>query len=143
MKEGQMVSSKPIVESLKKKIKEAGPGKVVMIDGFPRNQENMTVWDEVIGNAFDVRLLLFIEVEDEVMKERLLNRGKTSGRLDDNEEVIVKRLATFHAETEPVVKHYKHLYKEGKTKVLSINGQLELEDVQRRIKKFLELDGLI
>jgi len=96
MKEGQMVSSKPIVESLQKKIKENGSEKIVMIDGFPRNQENMNVWEEIISDAFDVRLLLYIEVQDSVMKSRLLNRGKTSGRLDDNETVIDKRLMTFH-----------------------------------------------
>lgn len=41
------------------------------------------------------------------MVERLLNRAKTSGRVDDNEETIKKRLATFHKHSEPVIEYYK------------------------------------
>ena len=46
-----------------------------------------------------VEFLMYFEVSDDEMRRRLLNRGKTSGRLDDNEEVIEKRLKTFHNET--------------------------------------------
>jgi adenylate kinase family enzyme len=56
------------------------------------------------------------------MRRRLINRGKTSGRLDDTEEVIEKRLNTFHSETEPVLVHYKRLYAKKKSKVLNVNG---------------------
>jgi len=52
--------------------------------------------------------------------------------------VIEKRLKTFHAETEPVLLSYKHQYLSGRTKVLSINGELELEDAQGRIKRFFD-----
>ncbi|KAK8770429.1 hypothetical protein V5799_013109 [Amblyomma americanum] len=41
------------------------------------------------------------------MKERLLKRGETSGRVDDNEETITKRIKTFHEESEPVLEKYK------------------------------------
>lgn len=58
------------------------------------------------------------------MIQRLLNRGKTSGRLDDTAEVITKRLATFHQETEPVLSHYKGLYRSGKGRVFLVNGEL-------------------
>jgi adenylate kinase family enzyme len=77
------------------------------------------------------------------MIERLLNRGKTSGRLDDTEEVITKRLVTFHNETEPVLVHFKRLYREGSTRVFSVNGELELEDVQGRFKKFFTHNHII
>ena len=45
------------------------------------------------------------------MTSRLVNRGKTSGRVDDNEETIKKRLQTFHNQTEPVVSHYGKIHK--------------------------------
>lgn len=41
------------------------------------------------------------------MTQRLLERGKTSGRVDDNEETIKKRLETFHNQTKPLIDHYK------------------------------------
>jgi adenylate kinase family enzyme len=45
MKEGQMVPSRIVVEQLKKKILEVGKGRTVMVDGFPRNKENIDVWE--------------------------------------------------------------------------------------------------
>lgn len=51
--------------------------------------------------------MLYFEVPDKVMVERLLHRAKTSGRVDDNEETIKKRLATFHKHSEPVINYYK------------------------------------
>ena len=51
--------------------------------------------------------VFYFEVPDKIMVERLLNRAKTSGRVDDNEETIKKRLATFHKHSEPVIEYYK------------------------------------
>ncbi len=49
---------------------------------------------------------MYIEASDETMKKRLLHRGQSSGRVDDNEETIKQRLVTFHQQTKPVVEHY-------------------------------------
>jgi adenylate kinase family enzyme len=54
---------------------------------------------------------LYFECSDEVMTERLLNRGKTSGRVDDNVDTIKLRLNTFHESTQPVIDYYE---KQGK-----------------------------
>ena len=51
--------------------------------------------------------VLYFEVPDDVMVERLLGRAKTSGRVDDNEETIKKRLKTFHDHCDAVLKHYE------------------------------------
>ena len=59
------------------------------------------------------------EVPDDVMTKRLLKRGETSGRVDDNEETIKKRLATFHSLTQPVIDHYA---KQNKSHVVSHNS---------------------
>ncbi len=50
--------------------------------------------------------MLYFEVPDDVMVKRLLKRAETSGRVDDNEETIKKRLKTFHDLTEPTIQHY-------------------------------------
>ena len=52
--------------------------------------------------------VLYFEVPDEVMVERLLGRAKTSGRVDDNEETIKKRLTTFHNHCDKVLEHYRN-----------------------------------
>ena len=53
-----------------------------------------------------VECVLYFEVQDDTMKSRLLKRAETSGRVDDNEETIAKRLKTFHEHTEPVIGYY-------------------------------------
>jgi adenylate kinase len=53
------------------------------------------------------KLVLYFDVTDDTMVKRLLKRAETSGRVDDNEETIKKRLATFHNHTSPVMDHYK------------------------------------
>ena len=143
MKEGKMAPSEPVVDGIKKKVLKEGQGKITMVDGFPRNQDNIDAWNKMVGKEIEVIFLLYIEVRDDVMRERLLNRGKTSGRLDDTPEVIAKRLVTFHQDTEPVLYHFKHLYQEGKTKVLNINGELPLENAQKRASKFLEFHHIV
>ena len=61
-------------------------------------------------------MCLYFDVSDKTMKERLLHRGKTSGRADDNEETISLRLKTFHTETKPVISHYD---KQNKLKTIN------------------------
>merc|ERR1712115_163513 len=74
-----------------------------LIDGYPREQAQGVQFEQAILPCTKV---LYFEVPDEIMVERLLNRAKTSGRVDDNEETIKKRLATFHKHSEPVIQHY-------------------------------------
>ena len=62
---------------------------------------------------------MYFEVSDETMKKRLLKRGETSGRSDDNEETIAKRVATFHEVSEPVIDHYRQ-----KDKLLAVRHSL-------------------
>lgn len=52
-------------------------------------------------------LLLYVDAGPETMTQRLLKRGETSGRVDDNEETIKKRLDTYYKATEPVIAFYE------------------------------------
>lgn len=88
MKEGQMVPSDFVVKGIKDKILKGERSKLILLDGFPRNQDNIDAWNRVVGDEIKVELLIFFDVTDDEMRRRLLNRGKTSGRLDDNPEVI-------------------------------------------------------
>jgi hypothetical protein len=72
-------------------------------------QENLDGWIEVMGDAAAVRGVLFFECPEAVMEARLLERGKTSGRADDNADSIKKRFAVFKTESIPIVDHYRSL----------------------------------
>ena len=77
------------------------------MDGFPRSLDNQASWDKIIGKQATIKFLLMFECSFEVMEKRLIKRGETSGRADDNIETIKKRFETFKTETEPVIAHYK------------------------------------
>lgn len=78
-----------------------------LIDGFPRNQENLSAWNSMMNHLVEFKFLLFFECSFEVMEKRLISRGKTSGRDDDNPETIKKRFDVFNSETKPIVAHYQ------------------------------------
>ena len=65
-----------------------------LVDGFPRNTNNLSGWQQVTGASLEVGGVLFYDCSEELMEERLLERGKTSGRTDDNIESIRKRFKT-------------------------------------------------
>jgi adenylate kinase family enzyme len=84
MKEGKMVPSDFVVKGIKDTILKGNCSKLILLDGFPRSQDNIDAWNRVVGDDISVVFLMYIDVSDEEMRRRLLNRGKTSGRLDDN-----------------------------------------------------------
>ncbi|XP_072488637.1 adenylate kinase isoenzyme 1 isoform X3 [Notamacropus eugenii] len=78
-------------------------------------------------------LLLYIDAGSETMVQRLLKRGETSGRVDDNEETIKKRLDTYYSATEPVIKFY-----EGRGIVRKINAEGSVEEVFEEVCTHLD-----
>lgn len=105
MEKGDLVPLEVVLDLLAEAMLEkVSTSKGFLIDGYPREQAQGVQFESSILPCTKV---LYFEVPDEVMVERLLNRAKTSGRVDDNEETIKKRLATFHKHSEPVIDYYK------------------------------------
>ena len=82
--------------------------KEFLIDGFPRAMDQAARFEEMIKPC---ELVLFFDCPEEVMEARLLKRGETSGRSDDNAETIRKRFRTFVEQSLPVIDHYEGLGK--------------------------------
>jgi UMP-CMP kinase len=74
-----------------------------LIDGFPRNEENLKVFQEVMKDSVEVKKLIFFNCSSQVMSERIMERAKVSGRVDDNPESIKKRLDVYEQDTIPMV----------------------------------------
>jgi len=101
-----------------------------LIDGFPRQMDQALSFDaEICLSSF----VLFFTCTEEVMLQRLLERGKTSGREDDNTESIKKRFRTFVETSMPVVDYYK-----TKNKVVEIDSTQSAEEVYAEVKKAVE-----
>ena len=105
IKKGLIVPGEITINLLLKKIRyyEQQGNKKIIIDGFPRSMENLEGWNKLVGDKVNLRFILLLECSEEVMTERCLLRGKTSGRVDDNPESLVKRFKTHMETSMPVI----------------------------------------
>ena len=126
IKNGQIVPSVVTVRLLLDAMKASGKERF-LIDGFPRNKENRDAWEVTAG--YDCDFVLFFDCPEEVMERRLLGRGETSGRTDDNIESIKKRFKTFVESSMPVVDYYA-----GLKKVRSVNSDQSPDEVYAQTK---------
>lgn len=121
IKEGKLVSSELMVKLVQEKIERNNYSGRYLLDGFPRGQENMDVWERVMASSVKLLSVIYFECPKEELKKRLLHRGQTSGRSDDNETAIDKRLDIFQDYTKPVEAFYEK------------NGKLRRFDANRKI----------
>ncbi len=84
-----------------------GKDKIFLIDGYPRNLENWEGFKEVFGNDFRILATLYLYCEENICVDRLLSRGQSSGRIDDESAVIKKRFNTFYNESLSVLDELK------------------------------------
>ena len=117
--EGQLIPDDLMIRILDDVLeKEAKGKKGVIFDGFPRTIPQAEALKELLKkHGSDLHAVVGLEVADDELIERMLNRGKETGRADDNPDTLKKRLAVYHNQTSPLSDYYK---KEGK--YLQING---------------------
>jgi adenylate kinase len=109
--QGQLIPDALMIDILASVFDSFKESKGVIFDGFPRTIAQAEALKEMLaarGQAVSVMLDLDV-AEDELMA-RLIKRGIESGRADDNEETIKKRLFVYHSQTSPLIDWYK---KEG------------------------------
>ena len=80
-----------------------------------------------------IPFIVALECGEACMTERLLQRGKTSGRIDDNLEVIKKRFQTYHQDTQPVINYYQK-----QNKVVLINAEQSVENTFQEGKRKIQ-----
>ena len=134
MKKGKLISSETLMKVLKEYILNSRIKKI-LVDGYPRNQENIDVWEKEMKDLVEVKGALYIEVSNEEMKKRLL--GRNEGRADDNEETITKRLETFDKETKPIVDYFE---KQGN--LIKIDGMKTVDEISKEIAEKFKEKGL-
>eukprot|EP00793_Prasinoderma_coloniale_P001046 PRCOL_00006037-RA len=130
IKNGQIVPSEVTVKLLMDAMNKDG-GRKFLIDGFPRNEENRASFVRVTKT--DCEFVLFFDVPENVMEKRLLKRGETSGRSDDNIQSIRKRFRTFVESSMPIIQHYD---KQGKVRTL--DGNKDMAEVYADVRTFFK-----
>ena len=87
-----------------------------------------------IGRGLDA--ILFFDLPDDVATERMLSRAVAEGRADDTPDVIERRLAIYHAETEPIVEHYR-----ATGKLVPLHAELDVDTVYSEVQDALGMVG--
>jgi len=143
IKEGKIVPmeitvallSNAMAEALANNPKTGKDGKArFLIDGFPRKLDQAVFFEQTVCPS---EMTLFLNCPEEVMEKRLLKRGETSGRDDDNAESIRKRFRVFVETSMPVVMAF-----EEQDKVVSVEATGGVDEVYQRIKEGVANKGL-
>lgn len=133
---GGLVPDEIIVQIIEKTITNNPNANGFLFDGFPRTYIQAYILEGLmIKLNTTLNCLISLNVTEEESIRRLLQRGKTSGRSDDNEEVIRNRLKEYYEKTLPVLNFYKEkgLYKE-------VNSMLSIEEVHKQIKEIIQAE---
>lgn len=132
---GNLVPDEMIINILSKNI-EAFDNNIngMILDGFPRTVAQAEALQTMLSNSGkEISTLLDLSVEKDELIDRLLKRGQTSGRSDDNLETIQKRLEVYEVQTAPVSDFYKKL-----GKYAAVDGMGSVEEIFGRIASILD-----
>jgi adenylate kinase len=102
-----------------------------ILDGFPRTVPQ----GEFLDTIADIGLVIYLEVSDNTIRERILERGKTSGREDDqNVDIINRRILQYKTETKPLIEFYG-----DKNILATIDGEESINEVFHRVENIIKL----
>ena len=120
---GQLLPDALIVDMLASVLDGFKESKGVIFDGFPRTIAQAEALKAMLNERNqEVSIMLDLEVPEDELMTRLIKRGQESGRADDNEETIKKRLVVYHSQTAPLIDWYKN---DGKYQHINGLGSME------------------
>ncbi len=138
MDQGALVPDEVVIGMISSKIDALPDARGFIFDGFPRTRAQAEALDRLLDfKGTEIHLVLAMEVPEPELVTRLLGRGATSGRSDDNEEIIAKRIKEYYAKTEAVAEHYEAL---GKIERVKGNGTMDevFALLSKNINKYLQ-----
>lgn len=126
MDNGQLVPDSVVIGMIRSAIANNPQARGFLLDGFPRTVAQAEALDELLAeNHAEINAVLALEVSEQELIGRLLNRGKTSGRSDDvNEEVIRSRITEYENKTSPVAAYYEQF-----DKVVRVKGEGDIDSI--------------
>lgn len=131
MNKGNLVPDNILANRLKQILKSEEISKGFVLDGWPRNKEQLDFLESFLSSVNKkIDKVFFIKLPDEIGIERIIGRIKTEHRTDDTSEAIKKRLLIYHQQTEPILKFYR---RQGK--LVEIDGSGTIEEVSQLVEK--------
>lgn len=135
MAKGELVPDSVTIGMLRNKVEKHPEAQGFIFDGFPRTIPQAEALDALlISMGTTVSGLIALEVDEEEIVQRILKRGQTSGRADDNDEATVrKRISVYKSETAPVFDYYAQ-----KGKSHRVNGLGSIEEIAHRLENTVD-----
>lgn len=132
--DGMLVPDSITIDMLEDKVQSNPDAKGFIFDGFPRTVAQAESLDTFLENKEEnVNLVLQLDVTEEVIKERIEERQKVSGRADDKADKLIKRIGEYFQKTIHVLPYY-----EQQGKVTKVNGIGEIEAISEAITEAID-----
>ena len=125
--QGKLVPDEVTIGMLEDEVRKHMDGaEGIVFDGFPRTVPQAEALDEMMGRfTMEISGMVALEVGEDELTRRILERGKTSGRSDDQDEQLIRnRVEEYQNKTAPVAGHYK-----SQSKYASVNGVGSVEEI--------------
>ena len=110
--------------------------KGTIFDGYPRTVAQAVSLTSLLKKYRMDALMIDLMVDEQLLIQRLIDRGKVSGRADDNLNTIRHRIAVYHDQTEPIAHYY---LRHGN--YFAVNGNHDVEDVFKQIKRIIDRES--
>lgn len=135
MDKGELVPDKVTIDMLAAEVEKDASAKGFIFDGFPRTDEQAKALDQLLEEKdSEISAMIALEVDDEVLVKRLLDRGKSSGRTDDADvEIIKNRIKEYYTKTAPLKDYYS-----VQNKYFGVDGVGSIEDITERLSKVID-----
>ena len=136
MDKGQLVPDEVVIEMISSALDNNPQAHGFLFDGFPRTTAQAEALDKLLAQkGTSIAIVLALQVSQQELVKRLLNRGLTSGRSDDvNEEIIAARIAEYEKKTAAVADHYRKY-----DKVVYVHGEGDVDEIFGSLSKEIEL----
>ena len=135
MDKGDLVPDKVTIDMLEETVTQNSNVEGFIFDGFPRTTGQAEALDAFLTNkSMSITATIALEANDKILTERLINRGKTSGRVDDQDENKIRnRFEEYKNKTAPLKSFYS-----TQGKFYSVNGIGSVEEITQRLTKLID-----
>lgn len=135
MDKGELVPDKVTIDMLNAEVEKNADASGFIFDGFPRTNAQAEALDELMDSKdSQINAMIALEVDDEVLVQRLLERGKTSGRADDADETIIRNRIKEYYDKTAILKDYYS----AQNKYFGVDGVGSIEEITERLSKVID-----
>ncbi len=135
MDKGELVPDQVTIDMLNAEVEKNADANGFIFDGFPRTNAQADALDKLMDSKdSQINAMVALEVADEILVERLLERGKTSGRADDADESIIRnRIKEYYTKTAILKDYYS-----AQNKYFGVDGVGSIEDITKRLSTVID-----